>query len=118
MKLLDKKKIDKQKKKKSNDAQGECNRSFGIHIFDIKFSIFHQNPLSSFLSITEQSNASIPSKVLLVNKNKLGFGFGETKGTIIAAPNQPADRFTNRSEIITNQTGSTFAIMGNLAEKT
>lgn len=45
-----------------------------------------------------------------VNVSNFSFGFLTANGTMIAAPNQPAERLTKNSEIITKNTGSMIFI--------
>lgn len=53
---------------------------------------------------TAINKANIPNRIFKINAQGLNFGFLVTIGNIIAAPNQPADKLINRSEIACNQT--------------
>jgi len=94
-------------KKKNNQNysyrnQGKSNTSFNIKIHNFLISILNTHSL--LLSATDNNNATIPNKILKINAQSLNFGLFVYKGTIIAAPNHPAERLTNRSDNTCSQT--------------
>lgn len=82
--------------------QGKNNTSFDIKIYNLLISILNTHNL--LLKTTDINNATIPNKILKVNAQALNFGLFVYSGTIIAAPNQPAERLIKRSERTPNQT--------------
>ena len=70
----------------SDHCNTKRNCRFNVDVLNVNFSVSH-NSVCNFKRYPV-SKASIPS------------------GTINATPNQPADRFTKRSEIIENKFGS------------
>lgn len=97
-------------KKSSNQYQGRSNNYPGINISNINHKLFF-----AFLNLKAITKNNIPKITSSVKSHTLnGSDFSEKAGTINAAPNQPADKLTNKSEIIENQIGSVF-IINNLA---
>lgn len=74
---------------------------FDIDVSDVNSVVFHK--LVSFLNLKASIKAKIASKRFVVNIQGLTRAFLEAAGAIIAAPTQPADKLTNKSEKIFNQ---------------
>lgn len=104
--------------KKGDNTQSKSNSNFCININDIEFfafSWFVHN--TNFLSSNAITRETIPRMKLNVNVARfISRGFLEAIGTITAAPNHPADKLTNKSEIVISQTGSILPSLVNLAE--
>lgn len=97
-------------KKQCNQGKSKSYLSFDINICEINsvFDNFHIPP--NFLKWNATTKNRIPKSKFVVNTHILSFGFGSVKGTIIPAPNHPAERFTNKSESIESQYGSKLYI--------
>lgn len=61
-------------KNQGNYGQAESNCCFGVDVFDVELITFH-DAFASFLSTNAIDNATIPNKILVVNKRRLGFDF-------------------------------------------
>lgn len=71
--------------------------------------MFHR--ADNFLKLKANSKKTIAKMRFTVNMKKFTRPFlREVIGTIKTAPNQPADKLTNKSEIVENQIGSILFI--------
>jgi len=112
MRLFNKSKKEKQKYCQHH-AVGDG--YFEVNVDKIEFftsNIFH-NP-TVFLMIYAASNDIIPNPILS-GINHFDLGLLDPKGIIAAAPNQPAERFVNKSESTIRNTGSIFMFTSNVA---
>ncbi|PIS22235.1 hypothetical protein COT50_03035, partial [candidate division WWE3 bacterium CG08_land_8_20_14_0_20_41_10] len=92
------------KQEQSDDRQSESDGRPDINIEDIDF-IVHNNLLKTNAKPKQNIPSSVSTVKTSVFSNPL---LAEKLGTIITAPNQPADKLTNNSEKIVNQRGSNF----------
>ena len=103
IKLSKKGEINQKGKKYGNDRQTKGNRRPHIDIEDINISSSHNN----FLKINANAKDRIANKISVVNIRSFFVPLPlEKLGTIKTAPNQPAERLTNKSEMTTNKAGS------------
>ena len=84
-----------------NNSLVSCNIAFGGHDM-------HYTPLDNPNAI---KNAAIPNKIFSRNGNNLNLGVLTFRGTIIAAPTHPADRFTSKSDNPSKSFASTDIII-------
>ena len=90
------------KKNGNNKHYSIYNGNFNVYIFKIDFLC--SNIHKAFLKRYANIKLNIANTILIVNNLHENFGLLVYSGTMKAAPNHPADRLTNKSEIIPNQT--------------
>lgn len=78
-----------------------------LFIFSFFFFANHNFDYTTVLNQYATANATIPNDKLINLGNNFDFGFFIIKGTIITAPNQPADRLINKSENVSQNFEST-----------
>jgi len=100
-------------KKQRNHSKSEGYLSSNINIGEVNsiLNVLHIPPI--FLKWNATTKNRIPKSKFVVNTHNLSFDCGSVRGTIIAAPNHPADRFTNKSDNVMNKIGSIFDIKTN-----
>ena len=99
-----------------HDAIGDSD--FNVQVFQVKFfgfRIFHIYKF--FLNIYATAREIIPKPIFTRNPLHFSLSLFEPKGIMKAAASQPADRFTNRSEMMESQAGSNFINTSNLARE-
>ncbi|NCP47473.1 hypothetical protein GW844_03750, partial [bacterium] len=85
-----------------NQNQGESNQSSNINIPNINHNFFFER----FFNLKAINKLNIPANISPVKTKELNGGFNPKKlGTINAAPIQPADKLTNKSETTDDQAG-------------
>lgn len=104
-----------QKQRDQGKTKSYLSSNSNISEINSILEIFHIPP--SFLNWNAITKNKIPKNKLVVNTHALSFCRGSVRGTIIAAPNQPADRFTNKSDNIVNQTGSILNTLKTLSKR-
>lgn len=116
-----------QKQSNHSNAKGDCspdvdiNKKFLKSFFDVRFftrikALLISHRPADLLSVKEASTANIPSEILVVNSQSFALRFLVPTKIRNAAPNQPADRLTKRSDIVNSQTGSIRSNWATLTE--
>jgi len=80
-------------------------------IFQHSPSIFHDLNYTTYPILNAIVNAIMPKVILATNGHSLNFGTLTLNGIIMAAANQPADKFTNKSDNLLTNTGSIPSIL-------